>query len=87
LTGKSSSYILTAFIYLLPRITKLEVVQEGETRIEPIRKFENAGLHPAVLNNVQLAGYIIPTPIQQYTIPAVLQGNDVVAVAQTGKSL
>jgi len=39
-----------------------------------------------ILNNVKLAGYTEPTPIQQYTIPAVLQAMDVVAVAQTGMS-
>lgn len=65
----------------------LEVTQEGETRINPVRKFTDAGLHPALLASVQLAGYNIPTPIQQYTIPAVLLGHDVIAVAQTGKQL
>lgn len=37
------------------------------------------------MNNLRLAGYQRPTPIQQYTIPAVMKGHDVVAVAQTGK--
>ena len=36
------------------------------------------------MRNINLAQYARPTPIQQYTIPAVLQGHDVVAVAQTG---
>jgi ATP-dependent RNA helicase DDX3X len=36
--------------------------------------------------NVRLCNYHVPTPIQCYTIPAVLQGYDVVACAQTGLS-
>lgn len=46
--------------------------------------FADAGLHPAMLENVKLAGYEAPTPIQQYTIPTVIQGHDLVACAQTG---
>lgn len=49
-------------------------------------QFDDMGLHPVVLNNIKLARYEFATPIQSYTIPAVLQGMDVVAVAQTGKS-
>ena len=29
-------------------------------------------------------GYRVPTPIQAYTIPAVLSGADVIGIAQTG---
>jgi hypothetical protein len=60
--------------------------QDSETRINPIADFGNAGLHPAMLRNVQLAGYEAPTPIQKYCIPAVGMGYDVIAVAQTGQS-
>ena len=35
--------------------------------------------------NVKLAKYDVPTPIQQYILPAVFKGHDVVACAQTGK--
>jgi hypothetical protein len=34
--------------------------------------------------NVKLAGYTVPTPIQQYVLPAIFKGHDVVACAQTG---
>jgi len=49
-------------------------------------QFEDAGLHPIMLDNVKLCQYKFPTPIQSYCIPAILTGHDVVAVAQTGKS-
>jgi ATP-dependent RNA helicase DDX3X len=42
------------------------------------------GLHPAMRENVRLAGYTVPTPIQQYVLPAIFKGHDVVACAQTG---
>lgn len=48
-------------------------------------QFEDAGLHPVVLANVKLCGYEVPTPVQAYSIPAVLTGYDLIAVAQTGK--
>jgi hypothetical protein len=50
------------------------------------KQYEDAGLHPAMLENVKKCGYNYPTPIQAYTIPALLTGHDVVGIAQTGKS-
>lgn len=40
-----------------------------------------------MMANLKLAQYEKPTTIQSYTIPAVMQGHDVVAVAQTGKTV
>ncbi|QSZ30836.1 hypothetical protein DSL72_000394 [Monilinia vaccinii-corymbosi] len=65
-------------------IATLSVTQEGTTKITPVRRFEDAGLHPVMLENVKLAGYRVPTPIQQYCLPAVKIGHDIVACAQTG---
>jgi ATP-dependent RNA helicase DDX3X len=39
-----------------------------------------------MVNNIELSKYSHPTPIQAYTIPAVIKGYDVIATAQTGKS-
>ncbi|KAI9740077.1 MAG: hypothetical protein M1818_004828 [Claussenomyces sp. TS43310] len=66
------------------RIAEIQVVQEGSIRPDPVRSFDDAGLHPCMLNNVKLAGYEIPTPVQAYCLPAILKGHDVVACAQTG---
>ena len=46
--------------------------------------FSSLGLSPAILDAVAEQGYQNPSPIQQRAIPAVLQGRDVMAAAQTG---
>ncbi|CAE7207608.1 ATP-dependent RNA helicase DED1 [Pyrenophora teres f. teres] len=61
-----------------------EVTVQGPNKPNPVRNFEDAGLHPIMLENVKLCQYTYPTPIQSYCIPAVLTGHDVVAIAQTG---
>ena len=42
------------------------------------------GLHPDVLNALIPLGYERPTPIQEQAIPHVLNGRDVMGIAQTG---
>ena len=46
--------------------------------------FETFNLHPSVIAGVQALGYVTPTPIQEQTIPAILQGRDLIGLAQTG---
>jgi ATP-dependent RNA helicase RhlE len=46
--------------------------------------FHSLGLDPQLLKNVAAQGYTLTTPIQKKAIPAVLEGRDVVGLAQTG---
>jgi len=46
--------------------------------------FDQLGLAPSLLEAVAAEGYTTPTPIQAKAIPAVLEGQDVLAAAQTG---
>lgn len=46
--------------------------------------FSDFGLHPTLLNRVLHRGYTQPTPIQDQTIIPILQGQDVVGIANTG---
>ena len=46
--------------------------------------FSQLGLIEPILQALQQEGYTTPTPIQQQAIPLVLQGNDLLGVAQTG---
>ncbi|KAI5925780.1 P-loop containing nucleoside triphosphate hydrolase protein [Camillea tinctor] len=66
------------------KIALINVTQEGLKRIQPIKSFKDAGLHPVMLKNVEMSGFRTPTPIQQYCIPAIKMGHDLIAIAQTG---
>ena len=46
--------------------------------------FTDLGLHPAIQKAVADEGYINPTPIQDQAIPHLLEGRDLLGVAQTG---
>ena len=46
--------------------------------------FETLGLSDELLRAVRETGYTSPTPIQVQAIPAILNGSDVMAAAQTG---
>ena len=46
--------------------------------------FSKFGLQPDLLRGVKEMGFTRPTPIQQDTIPAALEGRDVLACAMTG---
>lgn len=46
--------------------------------------FGDLALLPAVLSAVEAQGYVTPSPIQAQTIPALLEGRDMLGQAQTG---
>jgi ATP-dependent RNA helicase RhlE len=46
--------------------------------------FDTLGLDAAILKAVADQGYTVPTPIQAATIPVILEGTDVIGIAQTG---
>jgi ATP-dependent RNA helicase RhlE len=46
--------------------------------------FLKFGLHVALVRTIQKIGYVRPTPVQTAAIPKIMQGSDVIAIAQTG---
>ena len=50
----------------------------------PETHFSDFDLSPEVFKAVETVGYETPTPIQAQTIPPMLDGRDVLGVAQTG---
>lgn len=46
--------------------------------------FQSFDFHPSVASGITAAGFSEPTPIQSKAIPLVMQGNDLMGLAQTG---
>lgn len=46
--------------------------------------FEQFSLDPRIVAGIKGVGYTTPTPIQQQAIPVVLEGRDILGLAQTG---
>ena len=49
-----------------------------------MKDFNTFDFHPKVAAGVRAAGYTTPTPIQIQAMPTVLEGRDVMGLAQTG---
>ena len=63
-------------------------VQEESTTVEaghPIKhKFEDFAFDERLKRTISKKGYVIPTPIQDQSIPHLLEGRDVIGLANTG---
>jgi len=46
--------------------------------------FKTFNFHPSIMSGIHALGYSIPTPIQSQAILPVMQGRDVIGLAQTG---
>ncbi len=49
-----------------------------------MEKFNELPLNPTILKNLEDSGYTTPTPIQREAIPHLLEGKDLLGIAQTG---
>jgi len=63
-------------------------VQRAEDRVqetyEPQNSFSDFDIDPRIKENITSHGYTVLTPIQDQTIPSLLEGRDVVGIAATG---
>jgi ATP-dependent RNA helicase RhlE len=46
--------------------------------------FDSFSFHPQIKAGIVAAGYSTPTPIQNQTIPPIIEGHDILGLAQTG---
>lgn len=62
----------------------IPVEASGDNVPEPITEFTSPPLDPLLLENIKLARFTKPTPVQKYSVPIVANGRDLMACAQTG---
>jgi ATP-dependent RNA helicase RhlE len=72
----------------MPDRPRPEHTRGGHTEKKPSAPeptgFASFGLLPQLLRNIEKAGWVMPSPIQQELIPLAMQGHDLYGVAQTG---
>jgi len=68
----------------IARYTNKATMAQTEEVFIAQHSFSDFGLTPALLANVLKHGYTTPTPIQDQAIPLLMEGKDVVGVANTG---
>ncbi len=57
---------------------------QPEIEYVPTNKFEDFKISPQVLGNIKLKGYTVPTPIQDQVMYSIIEGRDVIGIANTG---
>ncbi|AGP31146.1 DEAD/DEAH box helicase [Corynebacterium terpenotabidum] len=62
----------------------VDTATEEISETEASNGFDGLGLPDRILDAVRKVGYVTPSPIQSMTIPALMEGRDVVGLAQTG---
>jgi ATP-dependent RNA helicase RhlE len=67
-----------------PRLFVKKAVPLNESRYESSRKIVDLPVDARIKNNLTSKGYLQPTEIQDRTIEAILEGNDLMGIAQTG---
>jgi len=68
----------------LENYEEIPVETSGNEVPRAIKAFTDAELHTVLLDNIKLAGYSRPTPVQKHAIPIALKFRDIMACAQTG---
>lgn len=71
--------------YINPsRFINKSVVVEEVVPYVPTHHFKDFAIDPRIKHNILAKGYETPTPIQDQSIPHILQGRDIVGIADTG---
>jgi superfamily II DNA/RNA helicase len=60
------------------------VTQELQASFSPQHQFQDFPIDPRLLQNVKARGYVTPTPIQDAAIQPILEGKDLIGLANTG---
>jgi ATP-dependent RNA helicase RhlE len=76
--------IYASFVHLIYGTAPGEPLCPASLRVSFLTQFSELGLAEPVQRAISGAGYETPTPIQAKSIPSLLEGRDLVGIAQTG---
>lgn len=79
-TKKTGAPVISA-----DRFINRSVSVEQDAPYIPKHQFLDFAVHETIKNNIVKKGYVIPTAIQDQSIPPALEGRDVVGIANTGE--
>lgn len=65
------------------KLNEIEIKVTGQNTPEKLLKFDG-NISKELMENIKKCKFKKPTPIQQYTIPIIVSGLDLMAAAQTG---
>jgi len=74
---------LIAAIQATKAVNEIKLISP-EAEYIPINKFEDFKISPQVLENIKLKGYTTLTPIQDQVMRSIIEGRDVIGIANTG---
>ncbi|GAA0148760.1 RNA helicase [Lithospermum erythrorhizon] len=63
---------------------RIEISVRGGSVPDPILSFSSCGLPQKLVENIEAAGFEMPTPVQMQAIPAALAGQSLLVSAETG---
>ena len=66
------------------QITEAQAGYTPESPYSPKYRFEDFAISPQLKKNIADKRYLTPTPIQDQVIPAILEGSDIIGIANTG---
>ena len=79
-----SSREMIEAIHALQLLKKDQAAQPVEEYVNTHESFNDFSITESLKKNIAYKGYTKPTPIQDQAIPAILEGKDVIGIANTG---
>ena len=61
-----------------------DLVQKAKKALDEYMKFDELNLEPSLMDGLSAMNFQDMTPVQEQSIPLILEGKDIIACAQTG---
>ncbi|WKZ26474.1 MAG: DEAD/DEAH box helicase [Candidatus Paceibacterota bacterium] len=81
---RPKSYKFGQYIDPVKFVNKADYIEAETRNSKPENLFGDFKIEDKLKNVIKNKGYLTPTPIQDKTIPHILNGNDIVGIANTG---